>query len=273
MIVVSPSLVLEKSGALGANNPLIGYEQLATLSNISATSADANNPVTNLCNPATNLLWVSASTTTQYITVMHDRIDPIDYVGVAEHNWGSTNCIISIEGFAERDEDDLPIWFELVARVLQDDAPAIFRFTPQSLIGVRVKLVPNGVAPQAANLRVGKLLVLPRPIYVGHSPITLTRQRSASNGRSERGKFLGRIITQESVSTSAALQHLPKGWYRETFQPFVEAVGNDAFFWAWRPQEFPNEVGYCWLTSDPVPVNSNPEGFLEVELSLGGVVT
>jgi hypothetical protein len=269
MIVVSSSLVLAASGTEGANNPVIGYEQLATIANVSATSEDANNPVTNVCNPATNLGWVSDSTSTQYVTVNHNRVDDVDYVGIAEHNLGSTGCAVSIEAYTTADG-----WVEVVqAALLADDQPAIFRFTPASYEQVRLKLEPDGTEPAIAVVHVGKLLVLPREIYVGHTPITLGRSIQATNGRAERGKFLGRIITQESVSTAVSLPHLPKGWYRTHFQPFVEYAEAGAFFFAWRPQEFPNEVGYAWLTSDPRPVNSRPEGFVEVELNMSGIVT
>lgn len=274
MIVISSSLVLESDGLEGANNPVIGYEQLATPANTVADSVAEGFPASNVCNPATDLVWVSGSTSTQYVTVTHNRVDPIDYVALAEHNLGSTGCVVSVDGYAALDEFEAPVWVELIeAVVLSNDQPAIFRFEPQSLIGVRIKLVPDGVAPSIGVLNVGKLLVLPRPIYGGHTPINLARQRQVTNGRSERGKFLGRIITQESVGTSVALQHLPKGWYRAHFDPFVDFAAAGTFFWAWRPQEFPNEVGYSWLTSDPKPVNSAPEGFLDVELSLGGIVT
>jgi hypothetical protein len=274
MIIISSSLVLEQTGTEGANNPVIGYEQLATIANVTATSEDADNPVTNVCNPATNLVWLSGSTSTQYITVVHDRVDPIDYVGIAEHNLGSTGCTVSVEGYSELDEFDAPIWVELVeGALLADDQPAVFRFEPQSLIGVRIKMVPDGEEPSIAVVYVGKLLVLPRPIYEGHTPITLGRSAQVTNGRTERGKFLGRIVTQESVSTSVQLPHLPRGWYRTHMKPFTEFAIDNPFFFAWRPQEFPAEVGYAWLTADPRPSNSRLEGFVEVELSLSGIVT
>lgn len=274
MIIHATTLALAPGGLEGANNPVIGYEQLATLANITATSALASDPITNVCNPATDLGWVSASTAEQYITIMHNRVDPVDYVALAEHNLGSTGCAISIEVCAALDEFDDPIWVaEISSVLLANDQPVLFRYNPQSLLGIRIKLEPNGVAPAIAVLNVGKLLVLPRPIYGGHTPIPLGRQTQVSSGRAERGRFLGRIIMQESVSTSVSLQHLPKGWYRTHFDPFVRFAEAGAFFWAWRPQEFPNEVGYSWLTNSPRPVNSAPEGFMDVELNLGGIVT
>lgn len=275
MIVISQSLVLAQRGLEGANNPVIGWEQLATIANTVADSETVNNPVRNVCNPATNLKWVSGSTATQYITITTSRVDPVDYVALAEHNLGSTSCLVSVEGYAELDDLDAPIWEELIGPVaLVNDQPLVLRFEPRSLIGVRVKLVPDGVAPSIAVLHVGKLLVLPREIYGGHTPITLGKRTQVSSGRTSRGKYLGRITLQQSVSTSASLEHLPKGWYRTRFAPFAEYANADGtFFFAWRPQEFPAEVGYCWTTSDIVPTNSQPEGFMTVDIAMSGIVS
>lgn len=266
MIVISSSLVLEATGTLGANNPVIGYENLTRITNVTATSANSSYPVTNVANPATNLVWLSASTSTQYVTITHNRVDPIDYVAIAEHNLGSTGATISVETL------NAGVWTEVVSpAILPEDRPAIFRFSPLSCVGVRLKIVPNGAYPTIAVVHVGKLLVLPRPIYVGHTPITFGRETQTTNARSESGKFLGRIVLRKAKSTSVALTQLPRSWYRANMEPFAKASEENTFFFAWRPSEFPYETGYTWLTQDPRPVNSTPEGFVDVELSLGGI--
>lgn len=274
MIVISSSLVLSQTGAEGANNPVIGWEQLATIYNTTADSATGDNPATNVCNPATDQVWLSGSTSTQYLTVIHNRVDPIDYIGIAQHNLGSAGITVSIEGYSELDESDQPDWFELVEpALLATDQPAIFRFQSQSLIGVRIKMVPDGTAPTIAVVYVGKLLILPRPIYAGHTPITLGRSADTTSITSENGKFLGRVTRRRSVASAMQLVHLPKGWYRAYMKPFTDNAEENPFFVAWRPQEFPSEVGYCWLTDAPRPANAQPEGFMQVELSYSGIVT
>jgi len=272
MPVISSSLVLQSEGDT-RKNPIIGYEQLVTIANVVADSEDPNNPVTNLANPATNLIWASLSTDVQYVTVDISRADPVDYVGIAEHNFGTARIIVSVEGYAELDEEGAPIWFELAAGALATDQPALFRFAPQSLIGLRLKLTPLAVAPTLAVLYVGKLLVLPRPIYGGHTPINLGKQTRVSSNRSESGKFLGRVVLQQSAASGAQLTQLPPGWVREHLEPFLSFAEENCFFFAWRSQEYPTEVGYVWLTNDPKPVNSQPNGFMEVELSFGGIVS
>lgn len=269
MIVISQALVLEEGGAFGANNPIIGYQNLATIGNIAATYANAGCPITNVVNPATDLRWLSSSDATQYVTISHNSTEAVDYVSIEEHNLGTGQVVVSIEGFTTAAG-----WFGLVGEaILPDDTTALFRWAPQALEKVRLKMQPPaGVIPTIAVVFLGKLLVLPRPIYAGHTPITMGRTAEISNRRSESGKFLGRIVLTESLSTSVSLEYLPRSWFRANMLAFIKHAVEETFFFAWRPGEYPREVGYTWLTNDPRPVNA-PEGMLTLDLSLAGTAT
>ena len=277
MIVIARDLVLSEGNDITADNPVIGYENLVTASNISSTSADSNFPVTNLANPSTYLKWQGAdngspsSGNDEYLTVTLNTIEPIDYVAIAKHNFGSAQIPVSIEG--DDGQGASPNWPELVTDVLlPDDSPVLFRFTSQSLASVRVRLQPGTEVPNAAVLYVGKLLALQRRLYVGHTPIKYGRSTMVTNGRSESGNFLGRVVLQETNGTSVALQNLTPSWYRTYFDPFVQDAKENPFFFAWRPQSYPYETGYAWLTNDPKPTNARPNGMMSVDLQMAGVV-
>jgi hypothetical protein len=278
MIVIGSGLIL--SGALigseaNANNPIIGYENLVTASNVSATTEDADHPATALANPATYTYWRGAQGSPggdDYLTVAVDDDDEIDYVGIARHNFGTGLIPVSVEV----QHAAAGAWTEVVAdTLLPDDSPVIFRFTPQAVHAVRVRLQPSlatiPVDPEAGVLYVGKLLILQRRIYVGHTPITLGRQTTIITGRSESGNFLGRIQTGEQRSTSVDLQNLTPAWYRAFFDPFVLAAQLAPFFFGWRPLDYPNESGFAWLTEEPQPSNSRPNGMMSVSLKMNGV--
>ena len=47
---------------------------------------------------------------------------------------------------------------------------------------------------------------------------------------------------------------MPDSWYRDNIDPMLTAQPRRPFFFAWDPQNFPREVGYAWLTNNPVPV-------------------
>lgn len=266
-VIISSAYALALAAANSANAPIIGYRNLVTIDNIEADDEDTDFPAVNLANPATANRWKSTSTSAQYLTVTLDS-DDCDYVGVARHNFGTAQIAVSVEG----DPDGMG-YDELVAPAIPaDDGPIIFRFTPGTFQSIRLKMAAGDAAPYAAVMYVGELLSLQRNIYVGHTPIVDGRSNRVVNGRSESGNFLGRIILGSSTSTEVNLQNLTADWYRANFRPFLTAARDTPFFFGWRPGTYPAEVGYAWLTNDPRPSNQRPNGMMQVDLSLGGVI-
>lgn len=126
--------------------------------------------------------------------------------------------------------------------------------------------------PRCAVLYCGKLLVLQRRFYVGHVPINYGRKVNVISGQSESGQFLGRIVTGRATATSVALQNLTPTWVRQNLVPFLRAAEDQPFFFAWRPQTYPREVGYAWLTNNPEPMNQRPNGMMSCTLQMSGIV-
>ena len=276
-VVISSSLVLTEPEQFTLNNPIIGYDNVVTASGIFSDSGQDDFPSDNLANPATHQFWRSSNDNEQYVTCFTGRADPLDYVAVAGHNWSSMAYPVSIEGASELNTAEEPEWFELVQDViLPDDGPAIFRFELQSLIAFRIRLqataLPSADPPEAAVVYAGRLLVLQRRIYVGHRPINLARTANIVSPRSTSGQFLGRIVLSEENNTDVAMQNLTPDWVREFLMPFIRASKEAPFFFAWRPEDYPYETGYAWLTSDPQPVNQLPNGMMSVELAMSGVI-
>jgi hypothetical protein len=132
---------------------------------------------------------------------------------------------------------------------------------------------PGSEAPTAAVLYTGALLVLQRRIYVGHTPITMGRTSKITNARSESGNFLGRIVLNEMTETSVSIQNLTPDWYRSQLDPFIRASKETPFFFAWRPGDYANEVGYAWITDDPQPSNQRSNGMMQIDFQMRGIVT
>lgn len=264
MIVVSPSVVLAQGDA--AYLPVIGYRSVVTTSNVSADSSTVAAPVTNLANPSTALLWQSASTATQYVTVTLEDSD-IDYVGVARHNFGTSGIQVTVQ--TEVDS----VWGDVAGPVAPaDNRPLLFRFTKHAPSGVRLKLENATAAPYAAVLYVGELLTMELGIQVGFTPLNLSRSPTVRTGRSESGNFLGRVVTKVDHASRPTFRMLSAGWVRDYLDPFLEAAIESPFFFAWAPQEWPLEVGYAWLDEDASPSIAVVTGHLEVELPMKGVV-
>lgn len=266
-VVISTNFTLV-TGNESANAPLIGYKTQVTESNVAATDAATGYPASNVANVSTAEEWRGNSAALKYLTVTCNGVDPVDYVAIAKHNFGTEQIAVSVEadngdGFEEVSEPVL----------LADDRPVIFRFTKEAYASVRLKMAAGDAAPRLAILYVGELLPLQRNIYVGHSPINLNRQRNVITGLSENANFLGRVTTGRTASTSISLQNLTPGWYRSRMDPFVEAAETRPFFFAWRPQGYPREVGFAWLTGDPSPKNMRANGMMQVDLSLRGIIS
>lgn len=265
-LVISTSIILAESDVT-EDNPLIGYVNVATSSNLSTTTANADYPATNLVNPATHLLWKGTSIVAdEYITIDLDGATDVDYIGIARHNFGTAGIEYAVETY------DGATWTEVAAAIPANDTPIMVRFTKDSYEGVRIKLSPGTVVPQAAVVYAGELLVLPRRIYVGHTPMTMGRMTKKTVGQSEAGHYLGTVITGRSRKTSVSIENILPGWYRSNMDPFVEACEDAPFFFAWRPGTYPDEVGYAWLVGDVIPTNQRANGMMQVSLDLSGIV-
>lgn len=266
LVISSALVVADASDGLSLDHPVIGWHNVVTSTTIVATAENASYPASNLANPATNLEWRGTTTGEQYLTVTTNEVDPIDYVAVAKHNWSTAGIAVSIEGFIDS------VWTEIVEEViLPDDGPALFRFTAQSLSQVRIKLAAGSVIPRAAVVYVGKLLVIERKVYAGHMPITDGIKVSVANGRSESGNFLGRIVLGEWRETTIPLSLITPAWFRANMRTFLKDGRDLPFFFAWRPETYPREVGYGYLTEDPTPTPTPPSHLLAFDLKVSGV--
>jgi hypothetical protein len=269
-LVISRNFVLTDSTPefpVTLDHPVIGWHNVVTSTNIVADTAGANYPASNLANPMTHLQWHASDTTEQYLTVTTDYVDDIDYLAVARHNFGSAQIPVSVEGFIGG------VWTEIVEeRLLADDSPALFRFTAQSLSQVRLRLQAGGAVARAAVVYVGKLLTLERRIYVGHTPLPHARKTEIQNGRSESGNFLGRIQLGAWRETTIPLSLLSPAWYRAYGDEFLAVASTTPFFFGWRPETYPYEIGYCWTIDDQMPVPVGPSTRIAFDLKVSGIV-
>lgn len=260
MIVIDNDVPLITGESATNRNPRLGWHSLVTRGNVSADSQAADHPVSELGNPATNLKWVSSSSSTQYVTADFGSAQTYDYVGIAGHNFGSDGITFRLES-SENGSD----WTQIFANESPvSDKPIIVHFDAVSSRYVRLRM--TGGTPEIAVLYIGEMLVLQRRFYVGHTPVTYGRTTSVANGVSESGQFLGQIVRREMKRSSIALQNLSPDWYRDNLEAFAEVARVTPFFFAWRPSAYPNETGYAWATSDPDVSNQRSNGMMQWSL-------
>jgi hypothetical protein len=247
----------------------IGYDNKVTIYNIAADSEQAAFPAINLAYPETTSRWKSDdSSSVQYVMVTLGG-KAVDYIGLAGHNFGTGGCALLVQGQAIQGG----AWADIVASFSpSNDKPILKTFASVSYYAVRLKITPAGTKPVLAVLYVGKIMLLPRNTYVGHTPIPYGRTVEAVSGFSESGQFLGRIVRGTTYRTAVSVKNITPAWYRQTFEGFVAASATAPFFYAWRLTDYALEIGYCWIKGGvPQPQNSGPGAFMAVSFDIEGI--
>lgn len=252
-VYISRNLVLtfaQDGEAHNGNLPILGWHNLVQPSNVSASWSAANFPASNLGNPNTASRWQSDRATTQHVTFDIQSAEPVDYVGIARHNLASIRAIVSVQ-IQRSGQTTWTTVFE--ERILPTDGPAILRFEPQPVDGVRLRIEAAEAPPSIAVAYVGKLLVMERGLQQGHVPAHLASQDEIVTGLAESGDYLGRVVTQRALSTGVSFRYLRKTWFDANMLPFTRIARERPFFFAWMPQDYPDEAAFCWTTSDLRP--------------------
>jgi hypothetical protein len=265
-VVISDALVLDPRFTTHPNAPLLCWRNLVDSGNIAASSAETMQPVVNLASPSTAFAWQATSNADQTITITVSR-DRVDYVGIARHNFGSgTEIRIQTElgGSAATIVD----W----TAVNPDVQALLYTFPEASPDSIVIGIRNAAEAVRVGVVYVGLATALERNIYVGHTPITYGRNVTEVGGFSEGGEFLGQVVRRETISTQVALQNLSASWYRLELDGFVAQRPRKPAFFSWRPEDYPDEVAYCWISGNPQPSNQRPNGMMQISMTLEGIV-
>lgn len=231
----------------------IAYEQVLTTASVSAADGALI--------PNTFERWRPASGT-QSVTFTTGSTQEINFIAIGAHNLGTAGATITIETaptvsgtlterYSVTPEDDKPILVLLDSDI--------------SIREVKITLT-NGSNREIGYVSAGQVLVMPRAIYGGHSPITLNAKTEYQSNMTETGQFVGRKIIRKGSQSSFSWTRLDPQWYRDYFQPFVEAAKTKTFFIMWRPDRFSYEVAFGWVPGDISPVN-NSEGTGQMDVS------
>lgn len=260
----SPSLVLTQQALEDPNAPRLCWINYALPTNITATSELAIEPASNLGNPSTAFAWQSDSINQQDIDIQVGSLE-IDYVGIARHNLEVT-AEIRIQVFSDGIYSTLFDW--TAASTAQS---ILFLFSTASPESVRISIRNNPNPPRVAVIYVGVATRFERNIYVGHTPITMGRKSVSVGGFSESGQYLGTVTRRESFSNSIDLKNLTPTYYRSNLDPFINRSNRAPAFFSWRPESYPLEVGYVWITGNPRPENQRSNGMMQVTLNMEGI--
>ena len=259
-------MIIIPNDATLPNNPRLGWRNFVTYSNVDASSEADGFPAINLGNPATYLKWRASSAAAQTIVIDLATETEIDYIGIARHNFGTAGIAYTVES-----SDNASTWTERSIGEPEDDRVIFHEFASATARYWRLSLDAGSAAAEMAILYLGRVTILERRLYVGHTPITMGRRRQTSTGRSERGEFLGRIRLSETLESTIAMQNIDPDWYRDELDGLIEDEDLNPFFWAWRPSDFPEEAAFAWSMGDIVPVNQRSNGMMQFEARIQAI--
>jgi hypothetical protein len=261
-VVISQNLVLSAE-IQPLTHARIGYQKISGTITASSTADgyDAEYPD----NELTYNFWKPDSMPATW-EVDAGTASDCNYIGIAAHTLGTDSVTVTAQYY----DGDLSSWVDIDSTLPGDDSPIMFLFDSVSWTKYRLSF-SGSTAPRIGVVYMGVTLDMQRGIYGGHSPLTLSRQTTIRPTMSESGQFLGRSIIATGCKTSWAWSNLGPFWYRENFDPFVEHCRTKPFFIAWRPSKFPNEVGYCWTSSDITPTNNGNAGYMDVSVTATGL--
>jgi len=265
MIIYPQALVL--SAPITLKNSRIGwqtYTRGGLPSAVTVSTETTEGPKDAPLRSDTAEYWLASAmpATYQYDTgAMRD----IDYIALGAHTCGSVGATVTAHT-----STDGSVWTAFGGSVFQtDDAPIMFIDEVRSTRHVRVTFT-GATPPRLGVLYTGKLLAMMRGCFVGHKPINLSRVTELRTTMSEGGHFLGQSYKRMGMRTSVTFQNLTGAWYRSDFESFVKAARKYPYFWAWRPYDFPNDVGYVWTREDISPTNERG-GRMTVSWSMEGI--
>lgn len=286
-VVISDELVLSQVSEVDPDNPLIGWDNLVTVANIStgrypdgASVEDTNFPTINMANPSTYLRFQQVNPgESLFIQVDLLGTQQVDYIAVAGHNFGSGARTLQVFGATTVDALGEPVFSSITQeQILGDDTPALFRFALAPYIAIQLVVTALSGASDAAFAAVvfvGKLLVIERKIQLTFTPLPYGRNSDITSNRAEKGQFIGRIIVGSWVETTANFMYISSDFYRDEMDPFVEASETRTFFFAWAPVSYPREVGYAWTMRTPQPVIhqilEDGDHLIQLQLEMQGI--
>ena len=271
MIVFPQGLVAELAvTAAPLTHGRIGYKTFtrgALPSSVTVSGDTPDGPADAPLRPDTNEYWQGPSLPATWTFIFPGGLADVNYAGVAGHTVGSSGAAIKAET-----SPDGAAWEDLGGEVSPaDDSPIMFLDSVRSANRLRLTLTGAGAVPRVAVVYVEKTLDFYRPIYGGHSPLSLSRDTVLQSSVSRGGQFLGQTIQSMGVHGSVQLNNMPAAWYRANFDPFVEVARSFPYFYAWRPQTFPLEVVYLWNTADLSPSNQGKRDLMEVSWNVRGI--
>lgn len=253
--------------SVDVDHPRIGMEDWFSDSGstVSASTEATGQPKENATDGLDWDYW-SPTSLPAWIKVDAGESKTVTYMAVAAHDLATQGVTVT----PQYSTDDSSWSDAATGTVPNDDGPLMFLFSTTEARYWRLHL-SGGSVPKVGVVQVGRALAFQRALYQGHSPITLSRQTDIRPNRAEGGARLGRSIIRRGNATQFSVDNLTAAWVRSDLDPFIKDARTRAFFLAWKPNTYPDEIGWVWVNEDIVPENTGPRDLMSVSFNVVGV--
>lgn len=244
------------------NHSRIGHQTYTRGGSAVASSAETNFPADAPLNELTYEYWRPTALPADWTLDAGSSVSA-NYVGIASHTLkGNT---ITIQG-----SNDNSTYTDIDSLIATDNSQIMFLFAPVSYRYWRLHIVGSTI-PSVGVVYVGTTLDMLRPYYAGITPISLSNDVVIRPNRSDGGQWLGRSVIRSGSSMSAEFKNLDNAWVRTSFKDFMNDAISYPFFFAWRPDNYPEDVGYVWVTESIKPSNMGIRDLMQVSFSMNGL--
>lgn len=192
----------------------------------------------------------------------HGSAAACDYCAVGAHDLGTSGATVKVQ------YHNGSSWVDLsAATAITTDEPLFFIFGTQTRQRWRLNITTASAAPTIGVIKFGAAMQFERPLYGGHAPIPLARKTVLRANYSETGEFLGRTKQRHMLATNYAWQNLTSAWIRANWPAFQQAIEEEPFFIAWRPETF-GDVALCQVDAVPIPQAMGMRDLYQVEMEV-----
>jgi len=176
-------------------------------------------------------------------TVTFPSSAPVSYVGIGAHTLGSSGATVAIQRLVGSTWTTFPG----CTATPDDDAAILFLISPVDVGAIRVRV--TGAVAEIGYILVGRVTEFPRKARFTGLPITESQQVEYRDNTSMTGKPLGRTLQRDGLEFSVEIDNLPETFRVNEWRAFREAMergGRQFFFYAARPEKYPDEVALAW---------------------------
>jgi hypothetical protein len=242
----------------------IGHQSYTRTGTVTASSEAVDFPADAPLNELTYEFWRPTALPATWTLDAGSSV-AVNYFGIAAHTLGTSSNTVTIQS-----SPDNTTWTTIDSITPTDNSPIMFLFASVTAEYYRIEIT-GGAIPSVGVVYVGTVLEMLRPCYAGLTPISLSRDTVIRPNRSEGGQWLGRSVIRSGSSMSVNYTNLDNAWVRSAFRDFIDDAVTYPFFFAWRPDNYPEDVGYVWVGEDIKPSNSGTRDLMNVSIQMSGL--